>query len=173
MARRFRTPLLLDLLSGAAAGAVGTYLMTPSQKMVQMRQSGEDKKAEKENALEKNATEMTAIKLAKPFGVKLEGKGLKKASYAVHWLYGISWGIGYALLSRRFRGAPVIAGILFGSALWFFGDELAVPTLGLAPTAERFPVSTHLKALSAHLGYGLGVDVVHRAANRAIAAATA
>lgn len=57
-------------------------------------------------------------------------------------------------------------GTVFGTALWLFGDEIAVPLSGLqaGPTAVSGP--QHLNRWGAHLIYGmatsLGTQLLHR-----------
>src|SRR5207244_13377219 len=36
----------------------------------------------------------------------------------VHWLYGSSWGAGFALAHRRLRGPAAVEGVAFGTAVW-------------------------------------------------------
>lgn len=76
-------------------------------------------------------------------------------SYLVHWGYGIAQGGVYATMRGPVSGSDLLGGMAFGSGLWLFGDELAVPMLGLqdGPTAE--PISTHANRLAMHLVYGV------------------
>jgi uncharacterized membrane protein YagU involved in acid resistance len=53
-------------------------------------------------------------------------------------------------------------GTAFGSALFAFADELAVPLLGLAKRPTEYPLSSHASALAAHLVYGLTAESVRR-----------
>jgi hypothetical protein len=51
-----------------------------------------------------------------------------------------------------------VAGLTFGAALWAASDELLTWVLRLAAPPWRYPPSTHLRALGAHLTYGLSTE---------------
>ncbi|MFL5322227.1 MAG: hypothetical protein ACJ790_21400, partial [Myxococcaceae bacterium] len=80
----------------------------------------------------------------------------KLAGELVHYATGTVWGalFGAALAHRKSRlGRAAI----FATLLWLFQDELVVPLLGLANRPRDFPLTTHAKALLAHLVYGESV----------------
>ncbi len=85
-------------------------------------------------------------------------------SYAVHWGYGTAMGALYGVLSGGRDGAGVANGLVFGTALWLLGDELAVPLLGLSQGATAYPPAQHANRLGAHLAYGLALAAVTRTA---------
>ena len=88
-------------------------------------------------------------------------EGLKpELSQAVHWGYGLTMAGLYGALRgvRENRDAP--GGLLFGTAMWLLGDELAVPLLGLSEGPTAYPVEQHAHRLGAHLAYGLTVAAV-------------
>jgi len=170
MRRKTKTPLWLDVLFGAAAGAVGTWLMSPAMQAISKVQSEQDKKKEQEGSWDENATVKTAKRLAQPLGIQVPEEHKEKAGLGVHWAYGMSWGAVYGYVAHKRPKLALWSGIAFGSFLWLFGDELMVPALRLAPPPQKFPVSAHLKALGAHLAYGTGADLGWRALHRASAA---
>ena len=77
-------------------------------------------------------------------------------SYATHWLFGLLQGGTYGSLRTKLPGADVLGGLLFGLALWLFGDETAVPALGLQEGPTAVSPAQHVNRLGAHLAYGLG-----------------
>lgn len=87
-------------------------------------------------------------------------------SYLVHWAYGMSQGGVYGYLRAGADGPDLRGGLLFGAALWFFGDEMMVPLLGLqkGPTAANGP--QHFNRLGMHLAYGIGTAAATQALNR-------
>jgi hypothetical protein len=76
-------------------------------------------------------------------------------SQMVHWGYGMDMGMLYGVTRGPVSGIDAAGGLAFGAGLWFAGDELAVPLLGLAESPLSYPPSVHLRALGAHLLYGL------------------
>ncbi|MBX5480816.1 MAG: hypothetical protein IRZ16_03040 [Myxococcaceae bacterium] len=162
-----KPPLLIDAAAGAIAGALGTWLMSPAQSLASKLQGASDQKREQQVSLDKNATELMAIRLGRLIKKDLQGDALKKAGLAVHYGYGALWGMAFALLSRGARRLPFAAGLALGASLWLLGDEIAVPALRLASGPKKYPVSSHLKALAAHLAYGAGVEGSLRLARRA------
>ena len=84
----------------------------------------------------------------------------RKASQVVHWSYGILQGGLYgAYLAARGR-ATLGRGTLWGFGMWLFGDELAVPALGLSKGPTAYPPSQHVYRLGAHLVYGATLAAV-------------
>ena len=158
--RRAESPLWLDLLFGAAAGALGTLAMSPVMSAIGKLQSPTDRRREDEAGYEENAPTKAAQAVSRPLGVRLENP--EAAGTVVHYAYGTAWGIGYALITRRFGSIPLLSGIVLGVALWAIGDEILVPALRLAPKATAYPATTHVKALGGHVAYGAGLDTAFR-----------
>ena len=158
--RRAKSPLWLDLMFGAAAGALGALVMSPAMSAIEKLQSPSDKRREDEADYEENAPTKAAREMARPLGVRFENPDA--AGMAVHYAYGTMWGIAYALITRRFGSIPLLSGIVLGVGLWAIGDEILVPALRLAPKATAFPVTTHVKALGGHVAYGAGLDTAFR-----------
>jgi len=93
----------------------------------------------------------------------------RRLGKAVHWGYGMAVGGLYGLLrpDREDDGA-VGDGLGYGTALWLFGDELAVPLLGLAKGPTAVSTRTHAEALGAHLVYGLATATATKALRRVL-----
>ena len=160
--RRRETPLWVDVLFGAAAGVVGTLMMSPTRNAIARFQSEEDKRREVEVSYSDKSPARAAKKLTEPLGIELRDP--KLAGHVISWTYGTLWGVAYALISRRDQAPlPLLGGLALGAGLWAIGDEIFVPALRLAPGPTKFPVSTHAKALGCHLAYGSGVDLGLRA----------
>ena len=87
-------------------------------------------------------------------------------SYLVHYVYGMLQGGVYGAARSDAGGLDLLGGAAFAVGLWLFGDELAVPLLGLqsGPTAAT-PVQ-HANRLGAHLTYGLTTAAVTRLLQR-------
>lgn len=66
------------------------------------------------------------------------------------WLF-VEW----VLRRRSSAGGDLLGGELFSMGLWFLGDELAVPHLGLQDGPSAAPPLTHLNRLALHLTDGM------------------
>ena len=101
-------------------------------------------------------------------GQEPDDKTKEFLSYATHWLFGLLQGGTYGSLVRKLPGADVLGGLLFGTALWLFGDETAVPALGLQKGPTAVSPAQHVNRLGAHLAYGLGTAAVAQLLRRAL-----
>lgn len=156
-----------DVLSGALAGAAGSWLMSPVQKAITQRIPEQAKEREKAVSPEESAPMKVGRVALEQVGVEVPEEARPKLGQVVHFAYGTLWGAAYGLLRHRFPRLPRASGLLFGAALWLLGDELMLPALDLAPPAPRFPKETHLRALAAHLAYGASVEQGFRLLGRA------
>jgi hypothetical protein len=77
-------------------------------------------------------------------------------SQLIHWGYGILQGGLYGAIYTPDAGADPTDGLIYASGLWLFGDELAVPLLGLQGGPTAVPPEQHLNRWGAHLAYGMG-----------------
>ncbi|QRK05895.1 DUF1440 domain-containing protein [Archangium violaceum] len=164
---RERESLLLDLLCGAAGGALGTWLMSPVlqgvSKVMPQKLQGQGEQQEE------GATAKLARKVLEPFGIELQGEQKKKAGNLVHYGYGIAWGAIYGVLHRRGPFVGKLFGLGFGLGLFLFGDEFLVPALKLGAPPQKTPLATHLSALAAHFTYGGVTEGSYRLLRRAFA----
>jgi len=79
-------------------------------------------------------------------------------SWAVHIAYGLFVAGAYGAIGARRRRSffrAIRTGAIFGFGLWLFGDELAVPLLGLADRPTQYHATQHAQSLTAHLGFGI------------------
>ncbi|MDQ2944640.1 MAG: DUF1440 domain-containing protein [Acidobacteriota bacterium] len=79
----------------------------------------------------------------------------KWAGPAVHYSLGTSLGAVYGALAETVPVATAGAGTLYGTAVWFGADEIAVPAFGLSKSPSETPLSSHVSALASHLVFGL------------------
>ena len=78
-----------------------------------------------------------------------------RLSEGVHWGFGLGLAGLYGALRGPAPGSDVAGGAAFGTAVWAFADELAVPLLGLSKGATAYPLEQHVHRLFAHLVYGM------------------
>jgi uncharacterized membrane protein YagU involved in acid resistance len=91
----------------------------------------------------------------------------KWAGPAVHYVFGGLMGAAYGALAPVTPIASFGGGAAYGSALWFFADEIGVPAAGLSGPPSETAIKGHVKAWASHLVYGLVADLTRRALVRA------
>lgn len=153
-----RADLPSQLLLGALAGGAATWAMNKTMSALYRRASEETKRREQAVSPSEGAPQKAGRLAAEKLGFELSEEKKAMLGGRIHWGYGIGWGALYALLRNRFPAMSSAAGLAFGLALWFVGDEVVVPALRLSPPPTRYPLNTHVRALAAHLVYGAGVE---------------
>jgi len=165
--RRERESVLADLIYGAIAGAVATWVMG---KATSYLYEHEDKTArEREDNVRggKTAYGVAADKAAHLAGKELSKDERKQYGKEIHWALGIGTAALYGVLRPRVPHAGLAHGLAFGAAFWLLVDEGANYALGLTPGPTKFPWQTHARGLAGHLVYGSVTDVTLAALQRA------
>ncbi len=161
------------LAAGLAGGLAATFVMTQFQELStklekKLKESqgngGEKKKKKGEDATVKAASKVSRKILHHP----LTPGEKKKAGPAVHYGFGTLTGAAYGVLAELVPGVTRGAGAPFGTALWVGADEIAVPAFGLSGPPWESPPSVHVKALAAHLVYGVAAEGVRKLVRRAL-----
>jgi hypothetical protein len=147
-----------DLIKGAVAGAVATWVMGKVTSTMYAREDRGASRREDEAHEGKTAYGVAAEKAAQAVGADLTDEQREKLGSAVHWALGIGAGAAYAVLRRRFGGVGRAAGFGFGTAFWAAVDEGLVPALGLTKAPRAFPWQTHARGLAGHLSFGAVAD---------------
>lgn len=156
-----REPLLLDILGGAAAGALASWTMGPTIKGVSKLLP------EKKSGGGDPATVKTAQRALRLFGVELSDEKKPLAGQLVHYGYGSMWGALYGALWPRSKLLGRLFGVGFGLGLFLASDELMVPALKLSKPPQKMPWTAHAKGLAGHLAYGITADNAFRVLRRA------
>jgi uncharacterized membrane protein YagU involved in acid resistance len=165
--RRDGAARLWEGLAGAASGVGASWIMSALMPWLERLQPRAAK--ERERAVQdRPAVRVAAEKAAAAAGRELRGRAKRTAPLAVHYAYGALWGAAWALLRGRAARLGPWAGLAFGAGLWAISDEGLVPAFRLSPAPWRFPLSTHLRGLAAHLAYGAATDGGVRLASRAL-----
>jgi hypothetical protein len=147
-----------DLVKGAIAGAVATFVMGKVTTVMYQREDRSARRREDEARSGKTAYGVAAEKGARLLGKSLNQERDAKTGEAIHWALGIGAGAAYAVLRRRFNAVGRAAGFGFGTAFWALIDEALVPALGLTPGPRAFPWQTHARGLAGHLTFGAVTD---------------
>ena len=168
MATRVRTRHSVgrDLLKGAVAGAVATFVMGKVTSYMYEHEDREARREEDDARGGRTAYEVAAEKAAHAAGTTLEPRQRQELGSAIHWVLGIGAGATYAVLRRRVQVFGGTAGTAFGTAFWAFLDEGLVPALGLTPGPTAFPWQTHARGFVGHLTFGTVTDGTLRLLDR-------
>jgi len=155
------------LLTGVVGGLVGTIVMTQFQnawrkasQAIKPEGRGESSASGEEK---EDATMKAAGKAASLAGRNLSHETKKKLGPVVHYGFGTLQGGVYGSILEAFGcSGGLIAGLVFGAALFALADELAVPALGLSGKPGESPLSSHVYAFASHLVYGLSSEVARK-----------
>ncbi len=147
-----------DLIKGAIAGAVATWVMGKVTSTLYEREDRWARRQEDDAREGKTAYGVAAEKAARAMGAPLKQSQSEKVGSGIHWVLGMGAGAVYAVLRRRFESVGRVAGLGFGTAFWAVVDEGLVPGLGLTPGPRAFPWQTHARGLAGHLTFGTVTD---------------
>src|SRR5690606_4931440 len=115
---------MADLIRGAVAGAVATWIMDLVTTGLLERQPPEV--TEREKAAQPNGQSAVANlidRVEEQFGLRVSEDQRPTVSQAVHYALGIVPGAVYAVLRRRLPLVGAKRGLVFGLALWAVNDE--------------------------------------------------
>ncbi len=163
---RRRASLAGDLLKGAIAGGVATWVMDRVTGFFYEHESRRARRREERARSGASAYQKGAERIAEAAGVELSKKEAQRAGNALHWTLGIGAGAAYGVLRRRVRVAGRAHGVGFGAGFFLFVDETVVPLLGLTPGPSAFPWQTHVRGLSGHIVFGTVADAVFATLDR-------
>ena len=161
------------LVAGLAGGAVASFLMNQFQELMadddgrEQSHGAQSLQPNGHSSIDDDATERLADRAAKLITKKrLNRREKHNAGKIVHYAYGTLMGGAYGLATEYRRQPSVKSGMAFGSSAWAFGDEVAVPLLGLSKGLGGYPVSTHIRSFGSHMVYGFTTEVVRRSLRR-------
>lgn len=138
------------MLRGALAGALGGLAMKAFVEFVDPGSFGLSARTDADSAHE------LWRRLGWP---PLRDRQAKQIGATLHYAFSVLTGATYWAAVRKYPILQRGRGLLFGTALWLFGDEVAVSASGLADP-RRTPLPSHLSALAAHLIYMAVVDAI-------------
>ena len=147
-----------DLIKGAIAGAVATWVMGKVTNTMYEREDRWVRRHEDDAREGKTSYGVAAEKAGRALGASLDKDQNERLGAAIHWALGIGAGAVYAVVRRRFQAVGKVAGLGFGTAFWAVVDEGLVPALGLTPGPRAFPWQAHARGLAGHLTFGTVTD---------------
>jgi hypothetical protein len=155
------------LLRGAVAGFAGTGVMTAYQLGVAKAQGKPLSTPVPDRWSDAPAPAQVAKKAADAIGQgrRFTREDVPLLTNAMHWLYGVSWGVFYGLGAGRAHPDPVGGGIAFGTGVWGASYAELVP-LGVYEPPWKYPPKVLALDLSYHLVYGMAVAAAYAALDR-------
>lgn len=153
-----RQSLLADVIDGAVAGAVATWVMGQVTAVLYEKEDKAARQREDDARDGTTAYGVAAEKAAELVGTTLTEHERARSGEAIHWALGIGAGAVYGALRPRSELASRAAGLLFGAAFWAVMDETVTPALGLTKGPGAFPWQTHARGLAGHLVFGAAAN---------------
>ena len=153
-----RQSALADLIDGAIAGAIATWVMGKATSYLYEREDEATRGREERVRGGKTAYGVAAEKAAHLVDAELSKDERQRYGGDIHWALGVGTGALYGLLRDRVPQAGLARGLAFGAAFWLLVDEGANTALGLTPGPTTFPWQTHARGLAGHLVYGTMAD---------------
>ncbi len=147
-----------DVLKGAVAGAVATWVMGRATTWFWEHESVASQAKYKEVTGEKYVPERAAEKLENLVGLHRSKEQHQTLAQVNHWAVGIGAGIAYSLLKRQNKLVSTGRGLLFGAAFSALFDEGLTVLTGLAEPPQKYPWQAHTRGLFGHLVYGAIAD---------------
>lgn len=157
--------MLSRIVRGAIAGAVGTLAMDLVWYRRYRRGGGDESFPDWEFATEVTSFEGASApgkvgkRIADAVGVELPDRAAAATTNVMHWLTGLGYGAGHALLAHR-RGF-LRGGALTGAGA-FTNSYATLGAIGVYEPIWKYDVETLAKDLSAHLVFGLATGTTYR-----------
>ena len=155
--------ILFGLAAGAAASAAMDLYWGAVHNVPGGRPEQKPKKGGKDEQEDEPSTQIVADKISEAVtGHDVPDEDKAAAGVGVHYSTGISFGALFGLFASQRTGWGLLAGLLYGIAIWLGLDEIALRVLRMGPPPEDVPLSQHVQALGAHLVYGSVTGLVSR-----------
>ncbi|HEY0068730.1 MAG TPA: DUF1440 domain-containing protein [Chloroflexia bacterium] len=161
---------LMGIISGVLAGAGASALMDQYWAMVEhMPGERPEQQPKKGGGQQKDepATQIIADRLSEALrGKEVPDEAKPAAGVVVHYLTGMVQGGVFGLIAALRPRTGLLAGMLYGVAIWLFLDEITLRVLHIAPDPKKVPKEIHAEALGAHLVYGGSLALLTRVVMR-------
>jgi Protein of unknown function (DUF1440) len=165
MPKHKQVGLFRGAIIGLITGTAATVLMDVYWKVVKnaLGERPEQKPKPGDDNQEKDepSTQIIADKLSEAVtGEEIPEEGKAPAGVAVHYATGLMFGALFGAIAGKRPKWGLIAGLLYGAAIWLFFDELGLRAMNVAPDPRKVPPHEHLQALGAHLVYGAAMSIL-------------
>lgn len=150
------TTTATDWAIALVAGYFATRVTDRAQSLL-WRATPEHEKAREPAGSETSSARSAARLLCVWCGLRPTEPRVRVFKKGLHYGLGLGWGTVYGYSRRRAGARPLLSGVLTGTSLSLIVDEGLNPLLGITPAPRKYPASSHLRGLLAHLVYGLAV----------------
>jgi uncharacterized membrane protein YagU involved in acid resistance len=145
-----------DLLAGAAGGIAGTASMTRTEAVLRHRRAPGPELGDPPPV--RMASKLSLMLRGRPPAAEHASRNGRLVSYG----FGAFFAAGYGALSAVVPRAAAGRGLAFGAAVWFVGNGVTTPLLGVTEPLYRREVEDLMVDLAAHLVYGTTAEQIRR-----------
>jgi hypothetical protein len=153
--------MLRDLIRGALAGTIATWLMDQVTTALYQGQSkaitAKEKQAQPDG---KSSVALMLERVEETAGVELDDDQRALAQQLMHYALGAVPGALYVFARERIPGVGAARGLIYGALLFLINDEWLNWRLGFAGSPGAYPTETHMRGLVGHLVLGGATDVL-------------
>jgi hypothetical protein len=153
--------MLRDLIRGAVAGTIATWLMDQVTTALYAGQSkavtAKEKAARPDG---KSSVELMLEQIEETAGVELNDDQRALGQQLLHYALGAVPGALYVFARERIPGVGAARGLLYGALVFIVNDEWLNWRLGFAGSPGAYPTETHMRGLVGHLVLGGTTDVL-------------
>ncbi len=155
-------------LKGAAAGALGTLVLTLAMQNAHLLlwdRDEDDAEASVASSVASAAdpTERLVEKVASGvFERELSPDARQTLGIGIHWGYGTLWGVAYGLIQASVHLPSWVHGTMLGLAVWMIGPMGLVPAMKLASRPAVRSTSARVLSIFLHVLYGWSVSAGFR-----------
>ena len=96
----------------------------------------------------------------------LTARETKKSMTAIHYTFGVLFGVGYGVVAEKQPAVTSVGGLLAGATLWAATHGSTLPTLKLQAAPNHMPKAWFVWELGSHLVYGLALEGIRRGVRR-------
>jgi hypothetical protein len=143
---------------GLVAGLSATLLMEYASNAIWKRQGDEAKQKENELRSEMPTTVLVK-KLASAAGTELGDDKAQKAGMVAHYAFGAAGGPAAQAL-MTVGATPMKAAMTVAAGMELLVDQGANTALGLTAPSWEFPAVANVRAVAAHVAYGLALGLM-------------
>jgi len=151
-----------QLARGIVTGLCGTQALDWVGILLYDNESTATRQAEDRARNHRHAYEVAVDRLARRLGRRLDDEQITRWGWRFHKFFGITSGLGYLALRRKFPRLGAGYGLAFGALFFVVVDELMMPLSRLTPGPRAFSWKVHARGAAAHLAYGVAAETAAR-----------